>query len=245
MKYREIIYQRYATHFQDATGEFDLPSARRWSGPYRSYLKGWLPSKKESAILEVACGGGRLLNALSRWGYQEVEGVDLSPEQVALSRKAISPERVHHANVLDFLEGKVEAYDLILGLDIIEHLSKDECIRFLDACCAALRPGGRLVLQTPNADGPWGMASRYNDLTHEIAFNPNLLKRLMKLSGFASCEARECGPVVHGVPSAIRWILWRVLRLAMMGWNLVEIGNPGSGVFTRNMLVSAGKPLHR
>lgn len=244
MDYRGLIYQRYATQFQDAGETFDRTAARTWAEPYRRYLRDWLPADPAASILEVACGGGRLLHALSAWGYAGIEGVDLSPEQVALSRQAVAPERVHHANVLDFLEGRTESYDLIIGLDLIEHLSKDECIRFLDACRSALRPGGRLVLQTPNADSPWGMASRYNDLTHEIGFNPNLLARMMKLSGLEACEARECGPVPHGLRSALRWFLWKGLRLGMMGWNLVEIGHPGSGVFTRNMLVSAVKPAH-
>lgn len=239
MNYREKIYSRYATHFQDAKGDFDALSAGRWAVPYQSYFKGWLPADKKSAVLEVACGGGRMLSALKSWGYSEVEGVDLSPEQVALSRQAISPERVHHADVLIFLEGKANTYDLIIGLDLVEHLTKGECIRFLDACRLALRPGGRLILQTPNADSPWGMASRYNDLTHEIGFNPNLMIRMMKLCGFSEAKARECGPVPHGALSFGRWGLWKILRMGMMAWNLVEIGHAGSRVFTRNMLVAA------
>jgi hypothetical protein len=68
-------------------------------------------------------------------------------------------------------------------------------LRFLAASFAALKPGGRLVLQTPNADSPFGVAMRYSDFTHEICFNPNALARLLALHGFGAIEVRELAPV--------------------------------------------------
>jgi 2-polyprenyl-3-methyl-5-hydroxy-6-metoxy-1,4-benzoquinol methylase len=96
------------------------------------------------------------------------------------------------------MERRQDTFDLITGFDVIEHLHKPEVLRFLDAAFRALRPGGRLVLQTPNADSPWGTMHRYNDFTHEVCFNPNALSRLLKLAGFDQVEAREAGPVSFG-----------------------------------------------
>jgi 2-polyprenyl-3-methyl-5-hydroxy-6-metoxy-1,4-benzoquinol methylase len=239
--YRQRIYERYASQFQDSPELFDVDAANRWGKAYEFYLREWLPSDPNAAILEVACGGGRLLHFLKARGYVRISGVDISPEQVRLSRQVVG--NVEEANAVEFLGKHGDAYDLIVGLDIVEHFNKDEALRFLEACYRALMPGGRLILQTPNADSPWGTAHRYNDFTHEIGFNPNAITRLLQMIGFESVEARELGPVPFGYSmiSTIRAALWWMIRGGLKFWNLIETGDSGSGVFTRVFLVSATK----
>jgi len=239
--YRKRIYKRYASRFQDSPAVFDVLAADRWGKAYEFYLRRWLPGDPNAAILEVACGGGRLLHFLKGHGYVRLSGVDTSPEQVRLSLQVLG--NVEEANAIEFLEKHADAYDLIVGLDIVEHFNKDEALRFLDACYKALRPGGRLILQTPNADSPWGTAHRYNDFTHEISFNPNAVTRLLRMIGFESVEARELGPVPFGysMTSTIRAALWQMIRGGLKFWNLIETGSSGSGVFTRVFLISARK----
>lgn len=236
--YRVRIYERYASRFQDAPQAFDLATARRWGRAYRYYLRGWLPAAGDARILDVACGGGKLLQFFLDAGYRDVHGVDVSPEQVALSRQ-VTPN-VTHANVLDYLVLHKGEFDLITGLDIVEHFQKDEVLQFLDLCFGALKPGGRLVLQTPNAESPWGTHHRYNDLTHELGFNPNSLSRLLALVGFEAVEAREVGPVPvsYSVASTLRWLAWQTIRAGLKVWNISETGDAGSGVFTRVFLIS-------
>ena len=176
--YRIRIYKRYGTNFQDAPEIFSKEAALRWGHGYNYYLRNWLPVNKDAAIVDVGCGAGKLLYLFKNMQYTNVTGVDISPEQVKLARQVIPA--VDQANVLDWLEERPSAFDLITGLDIIEHLDKNEVLRFLDGSYKALKPGGRLVLQTPNAESPWGSQHRYNDFTHEVGFNPNLLSRLLK-----------------------------------------------------------------
>jgi 2-polyprenyl-3-methyl-5-hydroxy-6-metoxy-1,4-benzoquinol methylase len=242
--YRQRIYEQYASGFQDASEVFDTGAATRWGKAYDYYFRNWLPADPTATILEVACGGGRLLHFLKTRGYVQVSGVDISPEQVRLARQVV--ETVEEAHVIAFLEKHKNTYELIIGLDIVEHFHKDEALRFLDACYTALRPGGSLILQTPNADSPLGMMSRYGDFTHEIGFNPNSLTRLLRMIGFCAMQSRELGPVPlgYGMISTIRVGLWKVIRGMLKLWNLIEIGHSGSGVFTRIFLVSARKSLH-
>lgn len=143
----------------------------------------------------------------------------------------------------EHLERKPESYDLITGYDIVEHFHKDEVLRFLDGCHSALKPGGRLILQTPNADSPWGIGYIYGDFTHEVAFNPNALSRLLRLAGFCRIEAREAGPVPWGssAKSTLRYFIWQIIRVGLLSWNLAETGAKGSGILTRVFLISAVK----
>ena len=239
MDYRRLIYEQYASRFQDATGAFDTEAAERFGRAYVYYLRGWLPAERSARILEVGCGSGYLLASFARQGYQAVSGVDISPEQVGLAGQAGLD--VVQADVLEYLRPIRERYDLVIGIDTIEHFRKDEVLEFLGLCRQALTHGGRIILQTPNAESPWGAQHRYNDFTHEVGFNPNALGRLMAITGFKGIEAREAGPIAwgYGLRSAVRFIVWRLIRMGLLVWNLAETGQAGSGVLTRVFLISA------
>lgn len=237
--YRSRIYQTYAFRMQNGFRTFDEMELTRWGRAYDTYLGGWLPQRKEAAILDIACGGGKLLYFLKSRGYINVQGVDISPEQVILSKQVIA--QVVERDAVEFLQEHPESFDLIIGLDIVEHFLKDEALGFLEACYRALLPSGRLILQTPNAESPWGMMHRYNDFTHEIAFNSNSMKRLLEFCGFSEIELRQAGPVVHGLFSLSRYIIWKVIWIALALWNLAETGSIGSGVYTRIFLISGTK----
>ena len=237
--YRTRIYATYASQFQRSNLRFDAAAAARWGRTFKKYSEGWLPQRKDAAILDLACGNGYLLYFFKQEGYTKITGVDISPEQVALSRQVV-PD-VIEGSILDVLENHHERFDLITGIDIIEHLKKDEVLRFLDAAVGALRPGGRLVLQTPNADSPMIGTLRYGDFTHEVIFNQNSLGSLLTLAGLRRIEAREQGPVPHGIVSFSRYCLWALLRRCLWFWNLVETGAPGSGIFTRVFIISGIK----
>jgi len=237
--YRTRIYREYASQMQDASSVFDESEAAHWGRAYTTFLKSWLPKKKGSAILDVACGGGKLLYFFKSRGYTNLNGVDISAEQVALSKQVT--KNISEANAINYLEEHQSSFDLITGLDIIEHFQKSEVLKFLEAAYGALKPGGRIILQTPNAESPWGMTVRYGDFTHEVAFNPNALKRLLSLCCFCEIEPREAGPVIHGLVSLGRYLAWKVIRSGLVVWNLAETGSRGSGVYTRVFLLSGMK----
>jgi 2-polyprenyl-3-methyl-5-hydroxy-6-metoxy-1,4-benzoquinol methylase len=239
--YRDRIYTNYGHNFQDAGDVFDQKAAERWSRSVAYHLRGWLPHDKNARILDAACGNGKLLFFFLKQGYTHLTGVDISPDQVALARQVIP--NVRQESVLDHLEANPDTYDLITGYDIVEHFHKDEAIRFLEGCFHSLRSGGRLILQTPNAESPLCGAVRDGDITHELCFTPILLTRLMRMVEFDSIEVREPGPVPYGnsVISSIRYLLWMVIKAGLGLWNLAETGTIGSGVWTRVFLISGVK----
>ena len=147
--YRDRIYEKYSTNFQDLAPTFDVAASWKWGRAYRHYFRGWFPVRKDAAMVDVGCGAGKLLHHFRERGYWNVRGVDVSPEQVQIFRQVV-PD-ITEENALDFLERNKEAFDLITGLDIIEHLHKPEVFRFLDAALAALKPGGRLIYRRRTA----------------------------------------------------------------------------------------------
>jgi SAM-dependent methyltransferase len=240
-EYRATIYEKYASRFQDAGADFDTAAARKRGKAYDYYLRGWLPKERDAHIAELACGGGRLLHFFKERGYTNLEGIDISPEQVVLARQVIS--HVSEGDAIGFLEANKERFFLLVALDLLEHLRKDETLRFLRAAHDALADGGSLILQTPNAATPWFGDMRYNDFTHEVCFSSNSIRRLLLLTHFINIEPRETGPVPlgSGLTSLARFIAWKGLRELLKLWNLIEMGTPGDGIYTRNMLVRAQK----
>lgn len=237
--YKTKIYKQDATLIQRTSSFFDEKMVQRWGHAYDIFLKGWLPSNKNVAILEIGCGDGRFLYFLKTRGYTNIQGVDISPQQVELAKQVI--ENVIEADAIKYLSNHPDSFDLIVGLDIIEHFKKDEVLLFLQACYKALQSGGRLILQTPNAESPWGIKVRYADFTHELIFDPCCLKKLLELGGFARIELRPAEPVVHGILSLIRFLIWKIIWFLLVLWNLAETGSLGSGIYTRVFLISGIK----
>ena len=104
---------------------------------------------ESKTILDVGCAQGTLALLLAERGHH-VTAVDLRPAflEYARSRHTHGDIRFLAANVLeDDIPG---SYDLIYANQIVEHLVHPE--QLLLRMRARLKPGGRLVMTTPNGD---------------------------------------------------------------------------------------------
>jgi len=239
ISYRDRIYSTYPDKhvgWRDTTARI-YP---RWSRVAAAHIRGWLPADKGAACLDLGCGPGNVLFMLRELGYSNTAGVDLSEEWMPIARD-ICPN-VTQADAREYLRSHRHKFDLITAYDVVEHFRKDELFDFLDLIYEALRPGGSVILQTPNAESPWGCMHRYHDLTHELAFDPHSLGHCLSLCGFKDFEARECGPHIHGILSLIRKAGWFAIRMGLTLWNLVEAGTCGSNIYTRVFVARAVRP---
>lgn len=239
-RYRDVLYDAYASYKAMAAPTAD--DYRRWEEDLERRIGRWLPNGNGVAILELGCGPGAFLSLANRRGHTDVTGLDLSPEQVRLAQARCPGATVLQQSLHAFLSGASQRFDLIVALDVFEHLSKDELLEALSLSAQALKPGGRLIVQMPNGDSPWLGPVALGDLTHEVMVTPALLGRLLTGYGFTDFEASECGPMVHGVKSAVRFALWRAIRVGLDAWNMSETGERGSGIYTRVFTATAVRP---
>ena len=237
--YREKLYARYASaQVPDWLGE-PSKSARINRNGHAHRLLRWLPVARNASILDLGCGSGELLTVLRSLGFNNLTGVGVGPEQVAIARTR--GHSVVQADIVEYLRASDQSFDMIFAFDVIEHFTKDEVLDLLDFIWRRLKPGGKLIVQTPNAMSPWGYYLRYNDLTHELIFGPSCLASTLRLCGFKDMQFREVTPYVHGIASAVRWILWKLVKVGLITLNCIESGEFYSGAYTRNMLVCALK----
>jgi len=91
----------------------------------------------------------------------------------------------------------------------IEHIPKYSLLWVVDALYQALRPGGVLLLRTPNMEGPTPNSSLYVTLAHEYGFCGSNLKSLLDICCFDDITFHDLGgtrPTIRQrVGSLLRW----------------------------------------
>lgn len=138
---------------------------------------------RRSRILEFGAGWGRNLLALNALGAKDVRGIDISPEQVALGRRL----GLSNLEILSEDEDLLTRFgdmrfDLVLAIDVLEHLTLPQLERFAAVAPRLLAPRGILLVQVPNDLAPFNPV-RAGDLTHLRAFTPASLRQFFALSG--------------------------------------------------------------
>lgn len=227
------LYERY-TSTSALANVVNKEALLAWSkGYFRANYSILLPNDKSSKILEVGCGYGKYIQALAEMGYDNCYGIDLSAEQISHAKSILGLSNVEQADALDWLNGKEEIFDCILGLDILEHINTDDLLRLGDRVYKALKLGGVAIFQVPNGMSPCN-PSIYGDLTHVRAFTPQSMQQFLLLVGFAPVGYFEIPPYVHGIKSAIQRVLWsgvvkpsistlvRVIHGRVMGGNIIS-----------------------
>jgi SAM-dependent methyltransferase len=130
------------------TGERTVPGVaeenywyRRHEAAYRGLL-----SYCTGTVLEAGCGEGYGAGLIAEHGARVVA---LDYDAAAATHVARCYPRVHAVRGnLAFLPLRERAVDTIANLQVIEHLWDQ--VGFLTECRRVLRPGGRLVVTTPN-----------------------------------------------------------------------------------------------
>jgi len=108
-----------------------------------------IPVIKGKKVLDVGCGNA-YGTALMAGDAQQITGVDYDQETIGENRQKYAAV----AN-LDFMQGAVpplplpdSSYDVVTAFQFIEHIRDRK--EFLKECLRVLRPGGVLMVTTPN-----------------------------------------------------------------------------------------------
>jgi len=105
----------------------------------------WLAAQQPMRVLDVGCGSGQLLAFLRDQGC-EVSGIEPDLEAVRVARQHYGLE-VYHGLLEDGVFSDA-SFDAVVMSHVIEHVP--DPIALLAACRRMLRPGGRVVVVTPN-----------------------------------------------------------------------------------------------
>lgn len=160
----------------------------------------------QGRLLEVGCANGSFLRAARAASFQ-VQGVEPGDSAAQVARAA----------GLDVLTGTVEdprvaegAWDAVVLLQTVEHLPAPETA--LARLLVLLRPGGTLLMTTPNQHSWLARISgkhwfEYKPPEHLFLFTPRTIAALLARVGFEDIEVTRD---VHRYPP--RWVIGRLGR---------------------------------
>ncbi len=240
MDYRKKLFDKYVSvHTSGLYGLPTMQEIRKQFVIWCRYFTRHLPHSKEVCILDIGCGNGGFVHWLHEIGYRNSFGIDISSEQIELGRK-LGITDITQADLMEFLQDKKQVYDLIFARDILEHFRKEEVMEVLELVSKALNKDGKVIIKTPNAESPFAGRYMYGDFTHEIAFTQNSLAQVLRAVGLEKIKFYPEGPVRHGLKSAVRCLLWKIIEIFLRIYLLIETGN-AEGILTQNLIVAAEK----
>lgn len=146
-------------------------------------------------VLDVGCGTGGLLLALTQAGFTSVEGLEFS--SYAAGRAAERTGCVVHHGELDELATSGRRYDVINATEVLEHVR--DPLKFLSSIEALLSPGGVFIYSTGNARGLYARAlgrrwPYLNPEGHLFYYNPNTVGRFLQRAGLEVLEPARLEP---------------------------------------------------
>jgi SAM-dependent methyltransferase len=183
---------RFAALYADFTDRFRGPTPE-----VTEKLAGYLPDVRglvtEAGVVDLGSGRAEWLALLRDAGVPAC-GVDANPAFVQAAR-ARGLDLVH-GDAVTHLQGLPPgSVDLVTAFHLIEHLDVETILALLSAARQALRPGGCVLLETPNPTNlVMGACDFYNDPTHRSPMPPALTEYLVAASGFSDVEVRSLHP---------------------------------------------------
>jgi O-antigen chain-terminating methyltransferase len=133
--------------------------------------------------LDLGCGRGEWMELLRDWGF-DTHGVDLDDGMLAACRDI--GLRVTRGDALEYLRALPDGSQAIVSaFHVVEHIPFDGLEQLVTESLRVLRPGGLLVLETPNPENLIVGTERFHlDPTHAQPIPHLLLSFLLEHHGF-------------------------------------------------------------
>jgi len=130
---------RYAAGLREDPRRFQsLPALCRGQSFYGKYVRGLCDGASAgAAILDVGCGAGQVVEALTTRRFA-ARGIDVAPGEAANCEP-------YDGRTIPFPDA---SFDAVGAFNVLEHV--EEPVAFLDEMRRVLKPGGRMVVSSPN-----------------------------------------------------------------------------------------------
>ncbi len=167
---------------------------------------------KNDKVLELGFGSGKILKFLKDKGCL-VEGIEIQDNLVKLAEEKGFKS---YKNIED-VSGN---YDLIVGFDVLEHMSLNQLKEFFGHAVKKLKPSGKMLFRFPNGDSYAGMAAQNGDYTHISTIGQSKLRQIVEPFGLEieSFQGRVDYPVQKIKNTLLNIIRWPFIKI--IGFNI-------------------------
>jgi 2-polyprenyl-3-methyl-5-hydroxy-6-metoxy-1,4-benzoquinol methylase len=216
---RELYHQVKLAHLSNALGYRSKSVGRiawliskllcffpAWRRGIKAEVR-FLPARSGGKLLDVGCGSGDWLEKMQRLGWT-VSGIDFDDKAVRIAKERGLDVSCGTIPGIEFPSG---TFDVVTLNHVIEHVP--DPVAVLKESNRILKPGGKLVLATPN-NACWGrrfFKGYWRGLEpprHLHIFSPLSMQSTLKLAGFGTTS-------VSTLDSSYIWRLSLMIRFGL------------------------------
>jgi 2-polyprenyl-3-methyl-5-hydroxy-6-metoxy-1,4-benzoquinol methylase len=208
---------RVTLHFGDAL----VWDRWRW---LRRHLR---MTRNGERLLDVGCGSGAFTIGIAKLGYKslglswDARNQAVAETRARMARAKTASFQICDVRQLDKREDLKGQFDVVVCTENIEHIIDD--FRLMRAMAGCLKPGGRLLLTTPQLRRipqscmDYGPFPDVEDGGHaRRGYNRAMLEELCEHAGM---RIEEIGYVSGPISQLHAWLLWQIGRLhPLIGW---------------------------
>ena len=166
---------------------------------YKQFIEPLLAIEKDPCAIDLGCGRGEWLEVLGEMGVTAI-GVDLDKGMLAAcAEKGLTGI---HGDAIEFLSSLEDKSQLVVSaFHVVEHIPFEEIQRLTKEAHRVLKPGGLLIIETPNPENIYvATYNFYLDPTHIKPIPPDLLVFITEYCGFSRgniVRLQESRQVLH------------------------------------------------
>jgi 2-polyprenyl-3-methyl-5-hydroxy-6-metoxy-1,4-benzoquinol methylase len=188
------LLERYDDEYSDyeienAQNYLDLMQMGMEDMKFSQWQDEW---RKKGAFLDIGCATGALVEKLGKEGW---DAKGLEPCEPAARYGILNRGVDIHQGTLDDAPYPSESFSLIHFSHVIEHVTEPQA--FLKQVAELLKPGGRILLTTPNTASfqAWWFGAQWRSAIadHMYLFDKKQLTRLLKVAGIKPLKWKTWG----------------------------------------------------
>jgi 2-polyprenyl-3-methyl-5-hydroxy-6-metoxy-1,4-benzoquinol methylase len=176
---------------------------------------------KGKRVLEIGCATGDLLMQIKKEGA-DVKGLEISDFAANIARKRGLD--VKTGTLEDYIKELHDYHDIVMAFEVIEHVLSP--IMFLKNCAELIRPGGLLLLSTPNYKCSRRFGNEWlgfnTSFEHIYFFSLDVLTRMASKSGFVIKYVESSKSL--GETRTLNFLNRQIERLNTLSFFIKEIG---------------------
>lgn len=174
----EDFYRKFEDKYR---GSRDLISGRL--AVYLPFVQPLKSLYDDCAAIDLGCGRGEWIELLQSNGFSS-SGVDIDEHMLKdCASLGLTVELADAVASLSALSD--DSQTIVSAFHLVEHVSFEKLSKIIEEANRVLRPGGILILETPNPENILvGTHEFYLDPSHQKPIPPKLLQFIVKYHGF-------------------------------------------------------------